>query len=533
MGASTSAEQVPAEEREAESLAGSTGALPILKQAFSLLSDPQSNSIPLHSLQRCFGLVIENPPSKSADILQKFHGLSTCVGTSIADLYFLVDKGGISRIEFLRGYVKCCGRMSASKSLHKLFKVFSLASQKASFPIKLEFLSDDDDGKMTGFLLPAELLMLLWMCFVMNEQTFNGKGDNSLPDLNHLVLSAVLSCAESGTEFDPWEYDILSMDVQLPVAKVCMWALKTVPSLPECFTQFVHSKIQKSITSEIKKEVLCSSTGDLSEAVDFRTNLLTRGRAWAISLTMRSSLREEVLKVCFASSCDESDNELLYRSSFHGRGLNRFWSNIDGYNGPLLILVAASLEDVHDDSKNARRWIIGALTDQALENKDNFYGNSGSLYAISPIFNVFPSAGKEKNFVYSHLHPTGRVYDPRPKPVGVSFGGSIGNERVFIDEDFAKVTFRHHAVDKTYQHGSLFPNQGFLPIEALILEVEVWGLGGRSAKRTQASYRRREELFTEQRRKVDLKTFASWEDSPEKMMMDMMSNPNAVRREDR
>lgn len=32
---------------------------------------------------------------------------------------------------------------------------------------------------------------------------------------------------------------------------------------------------------------------------------------------------------------------------------------------------------------------------------------------------------------------------------------------------------------------------------------------------------------------VDLKNFASWEDSPEKMMMDMMSDPNAVRREDR
>lgn len=32
---------------------------------------------------------------------------------------------------------------------------------------------------------------------------------------------------------------------------------------------------------------------------------------------------------------------------------------------------------------------------------------------------------------------------------------------------------------------------------------------------------------------VDLKTFASWEDSPEKMMMDMVSDPNAVRKEDR
>lgn len=44
--------------------------------------------------------------------------------------------------------------------------------------------------------------------------------------------------------------------------------------------------------------------------------------------------------------------------------------------------------------------------------------------------------------------------------------------------------------------------QGFLPVEALISEVEVWGLGGNAAKDVQNSYKRREELFTEQRRKV-------------------------------
>jgi len=67
--------------------------------------------------------------------------------------------------------------------------------------------------------------------------------------------------------------------------------------------------------------------------------------------------------------------------------------------------------------------------------------------------------GKEKNFVYSHLHPTGRAYQSHPTPVGVAFGGTPGNERIFIDEDFSKVTIRHHAVDKTYQSGSLLPDQ--------------------------------------------------------------------------
>lgn len=32
---------------------------------------------------------------------------------------------------------------------------------------------------------------------------------------------------------------------------------------------------------------------------------------------------------------------------------------------------------------------------------------------------------------------------------------------------------------------------------------------------------------------IDLKTFTNWEDSPEKMMMDMMGNPNAPRKEER
>nr|POE84074.1 hypothetical protein CFP56_32828 [Quercus suber] len=131
------------------------------------------------------------------------------------------------------------------------------------------------------------------------------------------------------------------------------------------------------------------------------------------------------------------------------------------------MLVSASKEDAHGGSTNVKKWIIGALTENGFENKDLFYGSSGSLYAISPVFHVFPSS-----------------------------------------------------------------TIGFLPVEALISEIEVWGLGGKAAKEVQSSYKKREEFFTEQRRKVDLKTFGSWDESPEKMMMDMISDPNAVQRED-
>ncbi|XAR61678.1 hypothetical protein NMG60_11016165 [Bertholletia excelsa] len=535
MGASSSSPQVPDEQREAESLAASTGALPMLQKAFSAMADPETKAIPVQTLQRCFCISLAQPVSEAINIPPDFGKLLLHVGPSIVDLFFLAEKGGVSWTEFLRGYVKCCDRLSSSTSFTMIFRVFTLASMHTGLPERLQFESDDADSKMSGFLKPVDALMFLWVCYVMTWNTkdtlsADGKEDLSLPDISHLVLSAVCFCTEVGGGFNLLDCDILNMDVQLPAGKLSMWALKTAPNLPDCLTQFVHRKIQRTIGSETRMEP--SPSVSVSKIGEHNNNLLTEGSAWVISLTLRGTLSEEILKALFAGYGDGNDN-LLYRSSLHGKGLNRFWSNIEGYNGPMLILIAAGLGAVQGDHGNARRWIVGALTHQPFENRESFYGNSGCLYAIIPVFNVMPSSGKEKNFVYSHLHPTGRVYEPHPKPVGVAFGGSLGNERIFIDEDFAKVTLRHHAHDKTYQPGFLFPDQGFLPTEALILDVEVWGLGGRTARKMQMSYKKREELFTEQRRKVDLKTFASWEDSPEKMMMDMISDPNAVRREDR
>ncbi|EOY14970.1 hypothetical protein QUC31_000308 [Theobroma cacao] len=538
MGASASMEQtVSPEQRELESLAASTGALPLLQKSFSKLSDPQTNTISIQSLQQCFYLSYEDSVCESPQKLESFPRLMNHLGSSVVDLFFISEKGGINWLGFLRGYVKCCGRMSTSMSLNVLLRMFAMAMKKLGLSTKLEFESDESDCKINGSLLPTDVLLLLWMCWAMlwNVRTLKisrSKEKLFLPDINHLVLSAVVSCADVSSSLDVWDCDILGLDVQLPVGKFLAWALTTTPTLSDCLTQFVQGRLQSSVNAEDESGSSESISGDISSKAS-QTLLLTHGRAWAISLASRNTISEEILKTCFAGDIVGTNENLLYRSSAHGKGLNRFWSNVEGYHGPLLILISASSEDSHQDSSNARKWTIGVLTQQGFENRDSFYGSSGNLYAISPIFHVYSSSGKEKNFVYSHLHPTGRVYESHPKPVGIAFGGTTANERVFIDEDFAKITVRHHAMDKTYQPGSLIPNQGFLPVEASIAEVEVWGLGGRTAKEVQTSYKKREELFTEQRRKVDLKTFASWDDSPEKMMMDMMADPNRVEREDR
>ncbi|KAL0369129.1 UNVERIFIED_CONTAM: hypothetical protein Scaly_1131800 [Sesamum calycinum] len=423
MGQSSSTEQqLSPELRQVQSLAASTGALPSLEKAFSLLSDPQTKSIPIHSLQ-------------------------------------------------------------------------------AGLPVDVKFELYDDDCKISGSFSPRDTFMLLWICWIFSwdsrisrSNTLKKIGECRLPDVSHLVLSAIESSAENGHELDYWDSVVTELDFQLPAAKIHLWALKTVPHLADCFQQFLHARLCCLTTPEDKSEPSCSSSHESSSSTISETILLTRGTAWAISLTLRGPIYEEMSKACFASEVDEINENLLYR------------------------FVPLSCPPI------GHLFMGKVSTDFGQTLKATMIGPDG-------LFTVL--AGREKNFVYSHLHPTGRVYEAHPKPVGVAFGGSIGNERIFMDEDFGRVTIRHHAVDKTYQHGALFPNQGFLPVEAAVLEVEAWGLGGRTAREIQASYKKREQLFTEQRRKVDLKTFANWEDSPEKMMMDMMSNPNTVRREDR
>ncbi|PON93859.1 TLDc domain containing protein [Trema orientale] len=542
MGASTSTDHKGSkEQREAESIAASSGALPALHNAFSTLADPNSDAIPLESLEKCFSLTYKNPiceaPSSKPDALL---GLLDSFGSAMVNLFFVPGKGGVRWVEFVKGYNECSGRMSSSMSLNTLLRVFCAAVRKAGLSLSLEFESDDADCKISGFLLPNDVLLFLWFCSTMLWDSHNSKISKKrvklcLPDVNHMVMSAITSSAEVNSSLNVWNCDISGLEVHLPIGKFLTWVLQTLPSLPDCFAQFVHARIQSCVTQEQQEdsESSNSSAGDISSTNVYGSYLLSRGIAWAISLTMRSTISEELSRACFFSNTDRTDENLLYRSSLHGRGLNRFWSNVEGYQGPLLMLISARLDGAPEGSITERKWTIGALTQQGFENRDTFYGSSGNLYAIHPVFHSYSSTGKEKNFVYSHLHPTGRVYEPHPKPVGIGFGGTAGNERVFIDEDFARITVRHHAVDKTYQPGYLFPDQGFLPVQALILEVEVWGLGGRRAKEVQDKLKKREELFTEQRRKVDLKNFSNWEDSPEKMMMDMMTDPNAVRREDR
>lgn len=207
-------------------------------------------------MQECFCIALNNAKCEASYVPDYFLRLLDQLGPSIVDLFFVAQKGGISWVEFLRGYTKCCGRMSASMSLDNLLRVFSFMTVKVGMPSKLQFESDDADCKISGSLQPNELLVLLWMCWTMMWSSRMSKFSHrklnlTLPDINDLVLSAIVSCAELGSSLNVWECDIRRLEVQLPAGKIHTWALNTVPNLADVFSQFVHFGLQNNATSEV------------------------------------------------------------------------------------------------------------------------------------------------------------------------------------------------------------------------------------------------------------------------------------------
>lgn len=189
-------------------------------------------------------------------MLDSFIGLLDHLGSSIVDLFFVPEKGGVRWVQFVRGYNKCCGRMSSLLSLNVLLRVFATTAKKAGVPVNLEFESEDADCKINGSLMPKDVLMLLWMSWTFSWDfkvlKFSTRNANlCLPDVNHMVLSAVTSCAEVGSSFDVWNCDVSGLQVQLPVGKFLTWALKALPTLPDCFMQFVHARLQSSVNEEV------------------------------------------------------------------------------------------------------------------------------------------------------------------------------------------------------------------------------------------------------------------------------------------
>ena len=125
------------------------------------------------------------------------------------------------------------------------FKLYSESCNRAGIPCKLEFDSESD--KVGGTFTPADLVTLLLICWVMERSWRVSRKEETavLPDLTHLVMSALVSSGEISDDYEKvWEGNVLEIEKSVPAQKVQLWVMSSVPGLASCFSQYVQEKLK-------------------------------------------------------------------------------------------------------------------------------------------------------------------------------------------------------------------------------------------------------------------------------------------------
>eukprot|EP00939_MAST-03C_sp_MAST-3C-sp1_P002040 g2040.t1 len=203
--------------------------------------------------------------------------------------------------------------------------------------------------------------------------------------------------------------------------------------------------------------------------------------------------REDVFSLAMCAESLQGRWDLLYDVS-HGRSFDRLCFDLLGYAGPTLVVI-------RDQKGN----VFGAFascpwSEEVGEKK--FFGDPNSfLFSVRPKFNVMRTSGDAQDENYLYLNRAGYSL-----PHGLAFGGSIGNFRLWLCEDFGTDKCRASARGvTTYERGRLrtATSSGAEGSSFLVDELEVWGLGGEDALLAQATRRDESARIREKMRKVD------------------------------
>jgi hypothetical protein len=245
------------EQREQESLASAALALPLLHAAHSRSADALPDA--LTPPRASFLLSSGSPPPAHLD------ALLARLGPAVPSLFFGHGEGADAGwLGFLKGFNRCCARAPASQSLALLLRVYAAACADAGAPCGVQFQpGDGDDGKVVGELAPEEIAAFLWMCWVMawsgSAPRIGGDGSEKsepvvvlLPDVSHLVLSALVSAGAVADDAGVWDWEISGGGKGVKVREFTSWVLSTAVGLGNCLSRYVKERIRLLAADPVK-----------------------------------------------------------------------------------------------------------------------------------------------------------------------------------------------------------------------------------------------------------------------------------------
>lgn len=244
------------EQREQETLASAALSLPLLRAAFTRTAAAGALPGALAPPRASF-----RPPPGSPPPPPHFHGLLAQLGPAVASLFSSSSSssadGADGWVPFLRGFNRCCARVSASRSLALLLRVYAAARAGAGAPCGVVFQpgdgGDDEEGKVVGELAQEEIAAFLWMCWVMAwSPSASGDGGHKseepvvvlLPDVSHQVLSALVSAGAVADDDGIWGWEISSGGKGVKVQEFTSWMLFTASGLGNCLSRYVQDRLR-------------------------------------------------------------------------------------------------------------------------------------------------------------------------------------------------------------------------------------------------------------------------------------------------
>lgn len=327
---------------------------------------------------------------------------------------------------------------------------------------------------------------------VENNENPNNEEDNNnntnepkkpSATIGHNVFAKMADAMISSVKSDQQKHGQGNSDEYISLEIFLDWVMENTPSLTKAVENFVQLKFLREVTKSNQTTSWIPMMLNMDKSKIYDHSLL-----WALTSALDGK---------------KSSWKLLYSTTQHGQSLNRLAHHVSSYNGPSLILI-----------RNTKREVFGAYVTHVWRTTSSFQGDAECfLFSFTPNFNVYRSTGVEKNYAY--LFTTKNTFSNFP--VGLGFGGTTKQFRLYVDDDLLKGESR--ASCTTYRPGTLSSDVLFE-----VLQIEVWGCGGNAADEAQATARKRNEKHLEKRRKVNRKMMADggWENSADKFLMDLV-----------
>lgn len=350
------------------------------------------------------------------------------------------------------------------------------------------------DTEGLDHISPSAFRSLLKTCFDLTTAHLTDS-TNSCPMIDRTLDTVVKSCFFSKDTLSP--------------GFICRWLDENCPRLvPPLYKYcvFILTSAYRGLAVVDNKIGLELATPVLEKACPFTETLekipplLPVSEAWLLAGTLNVlySMPQQVQSPTLATSPLASTTfmanlisivpshwTLLYDSSEHGVGANRFLHHVTGYKGPTLVLLRGNDDHI---------FCISAPTEWRETNMFTG-GDHCSVIQLSPKFCLI-----EKGPKMLYLNTSTRGY-----PKGLRAGSDPRKPIISVDENFAQ--FEYRGVPYT------------------LISIEVWGCGDSKSRHIQMDIKKWQIKEAERQRTVKL-TAADWIDHPDRYLLELGGRAN-------